>query len=129
MNRDVNATLYALVPVLRINGERVKNIEAVQDWYTVGGREYMKEVAEITYDSGYRKYADIDGDSNLTAVYDTLAVIQGLKAPSESIQRIIRGCYDAEDTVDQQHQVFFPCSPAIENAVNNLVSVADMDAT
>ena len=95
MNRDINATLYALVPVLRINGERVKNIEAVQDQYTVGGREYMKEVAEITYDSGCRKYADIGGDSNLTAVYDTLAVIQGLKAPSGAIQRIVRGCYEA----------------------------------
>lgn len=121
MNRDINATLYALVPVLRINGEKVKNIEAVQDWYTVGGCEYMKEVAEITYDSGYRKYADIDCDSNLTAVYDTLAVIQGLKAPSNAIQRIVRGCYEAADPIERQH-------PARENAAVRPVPVTDMDA-
>ena len=102
MNKDINTTLSALVPVLRLNGEGVKSIEAVQDWYTVGGREYMKEVAEITYDSGYRMYADIGGDSNLTAVYDTLAVIQGLKAPSKAIQRIARGCY--EDFKDNPRQ-------------------------
>lgn len=95
MNKDINATLSALVRVLWLNGERVKSIEAVQDWYTVGGREYMKEVAEITYDGGHRLYADIGGDSNLTAAYDTLAVIQELKAPSKAIQRIVRGCYEA----------------------------------
>lgn len=94
MKKDINATLSALVPVLRLNGERVKSIEAVQDWFVVNGREYMKEVAEITYDSGYRKYADIDCDSNLAAAYDTLAVIQKLKEPSRAIQRIVRGCYE-----------------------------------
>lgn len=127
MNRDINNTLAALVPVLRINGEGVKNIEAVQDWYTVGGREYMKEVAEITYDSGYRMYADIDGDSNLTAVYDVIAVIQQIKEPSKAIQRVVRGCYEAADPTDRQPQAFLPCSPAKENAATKHVSVADMD--
>lgn len=76
MNRDINNTLAALVPVLRMNGEMVKSIEAVQDWYKAGGREYMKEVAEITYDNGHRLYADIGSGANLTAVYDVIAVIQ-----------------------------------------------------
>lgn len=70
MNRDINNTLMALVPILRMNGEKVKSIEAVRDWYKVGGREYMKEVAEIVYDNGHCQYADIGCDSNLTAIYD-----------------------------------------------------------
>lgn len=94
MNKDINRTLQALIPVLNMNGERVKSIEAVQDWYKVGGREYMKEVAEITYENGYRKYADIGCDSNLTAVYDIMAVIQDIKPASSKIERIERGVYE-----------------------------------
>lgn len=100
MNKDINNTLAALVLVLRINGEKVKNIEAVRDWYQApdhcgGGelREYCKEVAEITYDSGHVIYADIGGDSNLTACYDVLAVIQQLKPKSSAIERIERNVY------------------------------------
>ena len=94
MNKDINTTLMALVPILRMNGERVASIEAVRDWYkSVGGREYGKEVAEITYDNDYRKYADIGGDSNLTACYDVLAVIQDLKPRSTMIERIERDVY------------------------------------
>lgn len=94
MNKDINYTLQALVPILRMNGEKVNRIEAVHDWYKVNGREYMKEVAEITYDDGYQKYADIGYDSNLTACYDILAVIQQIKKPSEAIERIERGVYE-----------------------------------
>ena len=95
MNKDINKTLSALVPILNINGEKVKSIEAVQDWYKgVDGREYMKEVAEITYEDGYHKYADIDCDSNLTAVYDVLAVIQEIKQGSGAIERIVRDVYE-----------------------------------
>ena len=86
MNKDINKTLAALVPVLQMNREDVVSIEAVQDWYKVGGREYMKEVAEITYKNGYRRYADIGCDSNLTACYDILAVIQQIKPKSEKIE-------------------------------------------
>jgi hypothetical protein len=93
MNKDINTTLMALVPILRMNGEKVASIEAVRDWYKHNGREYGKEVAEITYDNGYRKYADIGGDSNLTACYDVLAVIQDLKPRSEMIERIERDVY------------------------------------
>ena len=96
MNKDINKTLMALVPILRMNRETVKSIEAVHDWYKIGNREYMKEVAEITYDDGYRKYADIGCDSNLTAVYDVIAVIQQIKPKSEKIERIERGVYEKE---------------------------------
>lgn len=95
MNADINKTLTALVPVLNLNGENVVSIEAVEDWYTLeeDGEEYCKEVAEITYANGYRLYADIGCDSNLTAVYDVIAVIQELKPKSRKIQRIVRGIY------------------------------------
>lgn len=94
MNKDINHTLMALVPVLNMNKERVKSIEAVQDWYKVKEREYCKEVAEITYENGHRIYADIGCDSNLTAVYDVVAVIQEIKPHSEKIERIERGIYE-----------------------------------
>ena len=93
MNKDINKTLMALVPILRMNGENVINIEAVHDWYKAGDREYMKEVAEITYDNGTVRYADIGCDSNLTAIYDVIAVIQQIKPRSKAIERIERGVY------------------------------------
>lgn len=93
MNKDINRTLMALVPILRMNGEMVKSIEAVNDWFKVGDREYLKEVAEITYDNGTRRYADIGCDSNLTAVFDVVAVIQQIKPRSSAIERIVRGVY------------------------------------
>ena len=93
MNKDINYTLMAIVPVLQKNGEKVVKIEAVQDWYKVNEREFMKEVAEITFESGYQIYADIGSDSNLAAVYDVLAVILYLKDRSEKIERIVRDVY------------------------------------
>lgn len=94
MNKDINFTLAALVPVLRMNGEKVASIEAVQDWYKANGREYCKEVAEITYEDGYQRYADIGCDSNLTACYDILAVVQEIKPKSAKIERIVRDIYE-----------------------------------
>lgn len=94
MNKDINKTLMALVPILRMNNENVQKIEAVKNWYTLNGEEYMKEVAEITYDSGHVKYADIGCDSNLTAIYDVIAVIQQIKPRSEVIERIERNVYE-----------------------------------
>ena len=108
MNKDINYTLTALVPLLRMNGEKVVSVEAVQDWYKVDGREYMKEVAEITYENGYRHYADIGCDANLTAVYDVIAVIQQLKPRSEKIERIVRGVYDSKGS-------WIPCSVDLPN--------------
>lgn len=100
MNKDINHTLMALVPVLKMNGENVKRIEAVRDWYKAGGREYCKEVAEITYENGHRRYADIGCDSNLTAVYDVVAVIQDIKPRSEKIERIERGVYEMPERME-----------------------------
>ena len=94
MNKDINKTLSALVPILRMNGEKVQTIEAVQDWYHVDGREYMKEVAEITYEGGSLRYADIGADSNLTAVYDVIGVIQQIRPRSKAIERIVRDVYE-----------------------------------
>ena len=93
MNKDINYTLSALVPLLQMNHEKVVSVEAVEDWYEVDGREYMKEVAEITYESGYRQYADIGCDSNLTAVCDVIAVINQIKPKSSKIERIVRDVY------------------------------------
>ena len=97
MNKDINHTLSALVPLLRMNGEKVVSIEAVEDWYTIDGREYMKEVAEIEYENGYCQYADIGCDSNLTAVFDVIAVINQLKPKSSMIERIVRDVYPKPD--------------------------------
>lgn len=96
MNKDINHTLMSLVPILRKNREPVVKIEAVRDWYKIGNRQYMKEVAEITYENGSRKYADIGGDSNLTAIYDVMAVIQEIKPQSAKIETIERGVYEME---------------------------------
>lgn len=94
MNRDINFTLSALVPLLRMNGEKVVSVEAVEDWYEIDGHEYMKEVAEITYENGYRQYADIGCDSNLTAICDVIAVINQIKPKSTKIERIVRDVYE-----------------------------------
>ena len=94
MNKDINKTLMALVPILRMNNEKVRKIEAVKNWHTFNGKEYMKEVAEIIYDNGNKIYADIECDSNLTAIYDVIAVIQQIKPRSEAIERIERNVYE-----------------------------------
>lgn len=103
MNKDINNTLAALIPVLRMNGEKVVSIEAVHDWYKGyknGSRcEYMKEVAEIIYENGHCLYADIGSDSNLAACYDVLAVIQKIKPKSAVIERIERNAYPPADKV------------------------------
>lgn len=93
MNKDINYTLSALVPILQMNREKVVSIEAVEDWYTIDGHEYMKEVAEIEYESGYCQYADIGCDSNLTAICDVIAVINQVKPKSSRIERIVRDVY------------------------------------
>ena len=124
MNKDINKTLMALVPILRMNGEKIKKIEAVKNWYKVkvDGKEYMKEVAEITYDSGYKIYASIDCDSNLTAIYDVIAVIQQIKPKSESIERIERNVYEMDETDTNGHKL----SVANSIKANALINVEDI---
>lgn len=95
MNKDINYALMSLVPVLNANGENVKKIEAVEDWYKgANDKRYCKEVAEITYKNGCRRYADIGCDSNLAAVYDVLGVLLSIKPQSDRIELIKRGMYE-----------------------------------
>lgn len=112
MNKDINHTLMALVPLLNMNGEKVDSIEAVRDWYKAEGGEYCKEVAEITCHNGYRIYADIGCDSNLAAVYDVVAVMLDIKSQSARIERIERGVYEKPESVDGQPKTggWIPCS-------------------
>ena len=100
MNKDINHTLMALVPILNMNGEKVKTIEAVHNHFKDG---YLKEVAEITYTNGYQRYADIGSDSNLTAVYDVVAVIQEIKPASSGINRIERGIYEMPELQEAEY--------------------------
>lgn len=111
MNKDINKTLMALVPILRMNNEKVQKIEAVKNWYTLNDKEYMKEVAEITYDNGHVRYADIGCDSNLAAIYDVIAVIQQIKPESTMIQRIERNVYETEieTTSHSEQDIYFGC--------------------
>lgn len=102
MNNDINYTLATLIPALKMNGEEVISIEAVKNWYKLKDKEYCKEVAEITYENGYRNYADIGCDSNLTALYDVLAVIQNIKPKSEFIQRIERDVYEKPSEITRK---------------------------
>lgn len=102
MNQDINKTLSAIIPILRMNGEKVKSIEAVENWYHYKGREYVKDVAEIIYDSGKAIYADIGDDSNITAIYDVIAVIQQLKPRSKAIERIKRGVYSKSNSLQKE---------------------------
>ena len=113
MNKDINKTLMALVPILKMNGENVTNIEAVHDWYKVGDREYMKEVAEITYDNGTVRYADIGCDSNLTAIYDVIAVIQQIKPRSKAIERIERGVYSLSPAQPERKKPVFKTGESV----------------
>lgn len=93
MNNDINKVFKAFVPILKMCGFKVASIEAVHDYYKDIGREYMKEVAEITYEDGYRIYADIGCDANITAIYDVIDVLQQHKPKSEKIERIERDLY------------------------------------
>ena len=101
MNKAINKTLSMLVPVLNQTGERIESIEAVRNWYKAEDyegveREYMKEVAEIVFENGVKRYADIGSDSNLAAIYDITAVLLQIKPQSTAIERIERGVYEYE---------------------------------
>ena len=82
--------LTALVPLLRMNGENVKRIEAVRD-------SSGTELAELEYDSGNCVYVKIGYDSNLAAVYDILRIVLNYKPDCEPdyecIGEIQRGIY------------------------------------
>ena len=127
MNKDINKTLMALVPILRMNNEKVQKIEAVKNWYTLNDKEYMKEVAEITYDSGHKIYADIGCDSNLTAIYDVIAVIQQIKPASTCIQRIERNEHEKEieTTSHSERAIYDGCIELMQNLVDEFYDYLD----
>lgn len=127
MNKDINKTLMALVPILRMNNEKVQKIEAVKNWYTLNGEEYMKEVAEITYGNGYVRYADIGCDSNLAAICDVIAVIQQIKPESAVIQRIERNVYETEieTTSHSERAIYDGCIELMQNLVDEFYDYLD----
>lgn len=90
MDRGIQKCMDALVEALKHTRESVKEIKVARDWFRVGesDHEYMKEVAEITFDGGGKMYADIGGDSNLAAIYDVISVLMEKKEESGYIQRI-----------------------------------------
>lgn len=96
MNKGIQTSLERLRQLLNANGYPIIKIEAVTDWYHVetDGCEYCKEVAEISYENGNVRYADIGCDSNSAAIEDTLAVVLGKKKESTKIERIVRDISD-----------------------------------
>ena len=55
----------------------VKAIRAVENWYKddEDGCEYVRELAEVEFEDGHKKYAHIGSDSNLTAIYDVVGTL------------------------------------------------------
>ena len=89
MDKGLYEAFACLTEALQYTRDKdIVSIIPCQDFFRDGTNEYCKEVAEITYRSGKKIYADIGGDANTAAMYDTLAVICGLKAPSSAIERI-----------------------------------------
>jgi len=95
MNENLQACLDKLTEALEFTGVPILRLRAALDYYKVlededeEDREYVKEVVEITYKTGKRRYADIGCDSNIAALYDVLAVLIRIKPDSSVIQRIV----------------------------------------
>ena len=91
MDRGLHEAFEHLTEALQYTRDKdVVSIVPCLDYYHASdGREYVKEVAEITYRSGRKIYADIGGDANTTAMYDVLAVLCEQKHPSQKIERIV----------------------------------------
>lgn len=86
MDKSVNTAFLYLVKALKYTRDNnVKSIRACINTDTCG---YKKEVAEITFEDGYKLYSDIGGDANTTAMYDVLAVLCNLKHPSLGIHKV-----------------------------------------
>ncbi len=90
MDKGLHEAFKHLTKALQYTRDKdVVSISACLDYYHASDdREYVKEVAEITFESGRKMYADIGGDANTTAMYDVLAVLCEQKRPSTKIERI-----------------------------------------
>ena len=91
MDKGLHNAFKHLTQALQYTRDKdVVSIVPCFDYYHVShdDREYVKEVAEITYKSGRKMYVDIDCDANTTAMYDVLAVLCDLRHPSLKIERI-----------------------------------------
>lgn len=93
MNVAINKDLMQLTQLLNKNGYRIESIEAVHDCY---GKQHIfrHEVAEITYRNGYRVYANIDGDDNITAIFDIIAVLKDFNERYHVVGEIMRNIYE-----------------------------------
>lgn len=90
MDKGLHAAFRHLTEALQHTRDKdIVSIIPCADLFHVDTMVYMKEVAEITYKNGRKLYADIGGDANTAAMYDVLAVICGLKNPSNAIERIV----------------------------------------
>ena len=90
MDKGLHEAFRHLTEALQYTRDKdVVSIMPCLDYYHASdGREYVKEVAEITFESGQKMYANIGGDANTTAMYDVLAVLCEQKRPSTKIERI-----------------------------------------
>lgn len=92
MDKGIHGAFECLTDALQYTRDKdIKAIRPCRNYYHMpetGDREWVKEVAEIEYKNGRKVYADIGCDANTAAMYDTLAVICGLKSPSGYIERI-----------------------------------------
>lgn len=85
MDKGINQSFKNLTKALKYTREPIKQIRAVEAT-TIEG--YIKDVAEVTYEDGHTKYADIGADSNLSALYDVMAMLVGIKPQSIGIKAI-----------------------------------------
>ncbi len=93
MDAGITECLYYLGKALSKTRYKVQRIKPCQNWYIVREEdkehEYMKEVAEITFQNGDVIYADIGGDSNSAAIKDVMYVVDGDKKQSSKIERLV----------------------------------------
>ncbi len=93
MDAGITECLYYLGKALSKTRYKVQTIKPCQDWYKVREEdrehEYMKEVAEITFQNGDVIYADIGCDSNSAAIKDVMYVVDGDKKQSSKIERLV----------------------------------------
>lgn len=92
MDAGITECLYYLGKAYSRTRYKVQSIKPCNDYYKDDEEpehEWLKEVAEITFQNGDVIYADIGGDSNSAAIKDVTDVIEGNKKPSRKIERLV----------------------------------------